>query len=59
MTALKLKWMPERKLIEASGHVMLESSDYIVGPFESILATPDLKKFGTPDTFGNPKPQSK
>lgn len=59
MTALKLKWVPERKLIEASGHVMLESSDYIVGPFESILATPDLKKFGTPDTFGNPKPQSK
>lgn len=52
LSADKVAWLPERQLIEASGHVMLDGRDYSAGPFDRLLATPDLKKAGTPDTFG-------
>ncbi len=55
LKADKVSWLPSRRLIEASGNVSLDGKEYTVGPFDRLLATPDLKKVGTPDTFGTPK----
>lgn len=51
LSATRVEWRPERELIEASGDVRVTTPDYSVGPFPSLLATPDLRRFGTPDTF--------
>ncbi len=37
--------------IEAEGAVTVSSSEYEIGPFEKLWATPDLTKVGTPDAF--------
>lgn len=51
-----VKWLPERELIEATGNVTVVTKDYRLGPFKKLLATPDLKKVGTPDQFAGAKP---
>lgn len=55
LIAEHMKWLASRKLIEASGNVRVIGTDYEVGPMPRVLATPDLKKFGTPDRFPSPK----
>lgn len=52
LSCLKIKYTEARRLIEASGSVMLTSSDSQLGPFSRLDAAPDLSKVGTPDTFG-------
>jgi hypothetical protein len=51
MMADLVRWRPDLELIEASGGVRVTTPDYVVGPFQALLATPDLRRFGTPDTF--------
>jgi len=51
-----VKWLPERELIQATGNVTVVTKDYRLGPFPKLLATPDLKKVGTPDQFEGVKP---
>jgi len=51
LKAQRVRWLPERQLIEASGRVMLENASFTVGPFPRLLSTPDLKQTGTPDVF--------
>ncbi len=51
LSAEKVSWLQGPEVIEASGSVYLRTDDYIVGPFEKLWATPDLKLTGTPDMF--------
>lgn len=51
LSAMRVQWRPDRKLVLASGDVRVNTPDYSIGPFPSLLATPDLRQFGTPDTF--------
>ena len=53
LTAREVLWRPERGLIEALGDVRIQTPEYDAGPFERLWATPDLRRFGTPDTFPN------
>jgi len=54
LVADQVRWLAGRKLIEASGNVTMKTQDYSIGPFPALLATPDLKTFGTPDRFKKP-----
>lgn len=51
LSAETVRWIPGRELIEAKGAVEIRGADYRIGPFPVLLATPDLKQFGTPDRF--------
>jgi hypothetical protein len=47
-----LVWYPERGLGEAKGKVRFETDDYTMGPFDTLLFSPELKAGGTPQMFG-------
>lgn len=51
LVADHVRWLADRQLIEATGNVTMKTQDYSIGPFPVLLATPDLKSFGTPDRF--------
>ena len=52
LTAEKLTYSETDGLIYAEGNVLIDSKDWMSGPFAKLVATPDLKRFGTPDRFG-------
>ncbi len=51
LRARKLEWLPDVKRYRATGDVTLSTPNGISGPMPELLATADLKRFGTPDTF--------
>lgn len=52
LKADRVTYREDLQLIEASGTVTVTSDVYVLGPFETLVTTPDLRKVGTPDTFG-------
>lgn len=50
--ARRLKWNVESGLLEAEGDVSVVTESYTVGPYPRLMATADLRRFGTPDHFG-------
>lgn len=52
LKADRLTYREDLQLIEASGTVTVTSDVYVLGPLETLVTTPDLRKIGTPDTFG-------
>lgn len=50
----RLEWIPETKLIRASGNVRVEGKSGKLGTFSEVLATPKLERIGTPDLFDQP-----
>lgn len=53
LTADRVVYDGAKEQIEASGTVKVLSESYSMGPFETLLATPDLSDIGTPDRFGD------
>ncbi|MBS1704697.1 MAG: LPS export ABC transporter periplasmic protein LptC [Armatimonadetes bacterium] len=51
LTADSVKWLAKLRLVKAEGAVQVIGKGYKMGPFPALLATPDLKKVGTPDRF--------
>lgn len=51
MECESMRWDPDREIIEATGNVRLETKEGILGPFDSLWFSPELKVAGTPDMF--------
>lgn len=51
LRARKLEWLPDVKRYRATGDVTITTPDGISGPMPELLATSDLRRFGTPDMF--------
>lgn len=51
LTCSEIKYTDARRLIEASGNVKMDGPQYSIGPFEKLVAAPDLSRVGTPDAF--------
>lgn len=51
LRAQKLEWLPDVKRYRATGGVTLSTPTGISGPMPELLATSDLRRFGTPDMF--------
>lgn len=51
LSADSVEWVKAKQWIVAKGRVKISTSDYVLGPFEQIVATADLVRFGTPDQF--------
>ena len=51
LKAKKLEWLPDVKRYRATGNVTLTTPTGTSGPMPELLATSDLKRFGTPDLF--------
>ncbi len=47
MTAKKVEWLADLKVFKASGDVLVEGPNGVVGPTNQVFATADLKKIGT------------
>jgi hypothetical protein len=52
LRAQRLKWNVRKGLLEAEGGVVVTTESYTIGPYPRLDATADLKRFGTPDHFG-------
>lgn len=51
LTCDALKWDPDRRLLIATGNVRYHWASMDAGPFPELWASPDMERFGTPDTF--------
>lgn len=51
LTCNALKWDPQRRIIIATGNVRYHWQSLDAGPFPEVWASPDMERFGTPDTF--------
>jgi len=51
LKANKVTWMKGQGLIRATGDVTFVSPSYTSGPFPALVASSDLKRIGTPDSF--------
>ena len=51
LRAAKLEWLPNVQRYRATGSVTLSTPTGISGPMPELLATSDLRRFGTPDLF--------
>lgn len=51
LTCDAMRWDPEREVIEATGNVRLETEDGVLGPFQKLWLSPELRVAGTPDLF--------
>lgn len=51
MNADQIRWMDGYKLLEVSGHVKIKGDDVELSNLPSLLATSDMRRVGTPNTF--------
>lgn len=51
LTASTIRWKEATGLISAEGNVWLKGKDFESGPAATLVTTPDLERFGTPDRF--------
>lgn len=51
LTADKVTYNEDTQLIEAEGNVMVSSDTYESGPYDKLVTTPSVDRFGTPDNF--------
>ncbi len=47
----EVRWDAARQVVEAHGNVRFETKDYVLGPFETLWFSPELRRAGTPDAF--------
>ena len=57
LTCEALKWDPDRRILIATGNVRYHAGGLEAGPFPEVWASPDMERFGTPDTFAKEKAQ--
>ncbi|MFM9872048.1 MAG: LPS export ABC transporter periplasmic protein LptC [Fimbriimonadaceae bacterium] len=51
LKADKITWMEDKELFAATGHVQIDSPEWLLGQMDEVWATPDLSKIGTPSKF--------
>jgi hypothetical protein len=51
LSADRIVYQEENGYISAEGNVTVESDQFVFGPVPELLATPDLRLFGTPEEF--------
>ncbi len=51
LTSSSVTWKEASGLITAAGNVWLKGQGFESGPAPSLVTTPDLERFGTPDRF--------
>lgn len=51
LTARTIRWKESTGLISAEGDVWLKGEEFESGPAPTLVTTPDLERFGTPDRF--------
>ena len=51
LTARTIRWKEATGLISAEGNVWLKGEEFESGPAPTLVTTPDLERFGTPDRF--------
>lgn len=54
LTCDRLVYYGAQKFFKAIGHVQIVGTTSSVGTIDELWATPDLKKFATPDMFKQP-----
>lgn len=53
LTAETVRWLAGPRLVEAQKNVVLSGGGFRVGPLPVAWALPDLKRFGSPESFRN------
>lgn len=51
LTAEKIDWLPETKMIKATGNVFAEGDWGVIGPVDALYANAKLTRFGTQNNF--------
>lgn len=49
--ARNVRWMDDRQLFAAEGDVTVESPEWTLGPMDTVWATADLSRVGSPEKF--------